>query len=758
MEILALLFVLAIFVSILYERDSKKRSTRARDVSVRIETSDDRSPSKREAYDESKAAWVPPNTRVSVQGREIADGMIYVGSSMRPLSGWGETDPALIDPSLSAKARRTDRAGNHLDYWPSYSEIPRSSRAAYLDWLADGRRDPDIDIGYVFLFFYGLERRVLVDAPQAQTAAEEVPAILREVQQLRKVYAERNRSFNKYSGSFLEYARMAHGVSDDASRPSQWTSADGRRLSLDGKIALARKIEWGEPIPPDWALEWFRAERSRELRTPGTRCPEEFDRLFQIRYEERFGAGLVAEPHGKPFSVEYSPATRSIRERVQEGPDGLVDPSTLQKPLNSLSELAEQVEDDLDDYSRWIGRREERGSPAAIGLLPRPIMKDFAGEGARALIERVEQRIEDQEFVRERDHAVMPAGWFVSQWPTKNEEYMTKKEAQAFARFLEGFGLGVEPDIRYTRNPSKRTHVAVFRLPEQREPPGEEFYAARFLLHLAAAVAAADEEVTEEEERHIEGHLEEALDLSPSERARLRAHLTRRLVHPPTLRGVRRRAAELSQRQRHKLARFLVTVAGADGHLDHGEVQVLEKIYEILGLESSAVHTDLHDMSARTPGDRGPVVVLEPDEVEEGYGIPEPRKSESDDEPFQHGVTLDTDRLAAVQAETRAVSQELAAVFASEDGEEDEGDVQPHSIALGMDGLSEDHLTLLDVLVERGSYPRVEFEEIAEEHGLMPGFAIEQINSLALEQCGEPLLEGDDPIELNEYALEELER
>ena len=50
-----------------------------------------------------------------------------------------------------------------MTYWPSYSEISSAARTAYVDWLASGRR-PGAHIGYVFLFFYGIERRVLVDA------------------------------------------------------------------------------------------------------------------------------------------------------------------------------------------------------------------------------------------------------------------------------------------------------------------------------------------------------------------------------------------------------------------------------------------------------------------------------------------------------------------------------------------------------------------------------------------------------------------
>lgn len=88
--------------------------------------------------------------------------MIYVGRGLPPIKEWtAVTEPALIDPALPVDVQRADRDGREMSYWPSYSAISPTCRSAYLDWLAGGRSDPGISIGYVFLFLYGLERRVL---------------------------------------------------------------------------------------------------------------------------------------------------------------------------------------------------------------------------------------------------------------------------------------------------------------------------------------------------------------------------------------------------------------------------------------------------------------------------------------------------------------------------------------------------------------------------------------------------------------------
>jgi len=68
---------------------------------------------------------------------------------------------------------------------------------------------PSADVGYVFLFFYGLERRVLVDAKSDPKAMTEVPAIAAEIESLRSIYS--NRSFQSYTRNFLDYVSTLEG-------------------------------------------------------------------------------------------------------------------------------------------------------------------------------------------------------------------------------------------------------------------------------------------------------------------------------------------------------------------------------------------------------------------------------------------------------------------------------------------------------------------------------------------------------------------
>lgn len=106
------------------------------DVSFEISTSYERSTaSTKELMSQSQSAWVPPGNTVTVGGRTVSSGMIYVGTELQPVDGYQESDPTLLNPNLEVHSRKTDPEGQNLNYWPSYSDITPASRGAYTNYL-----------------------------------------------------------------------------------------------------------------------------------------------------------------------------------------------------------------------------------------------------------------------------------------------------------------------------------------------------------------------------------------------------------------------------------------------------------------------------------------------------------------------------------------------------------------------------------------------------------------------------------------------
>lgn len=77
-----------------------------------------------------------------------------------------------------------------MPYWPHYIEMTPRQRYKYLEWLRDVERP--IDMGYVFIYYYGLERKMLT---------ENFDKAFDEIIKLRNFHT--NKSFLKYSENAL---------------------------------------------------------------------------------------------------------------------------------------------------------------------------------------------------------------------------------------------------------------------------------------------------------------------------------------------------------------------------------------------------------------------------------------------------------------------------------------------------------------------------------------------------------------------------
>jgi uncharacterized tellurite resistance protein B-like protein len=687
--------------------------------------------------------------------------MLYVGQKLAAVSEWRGTEPALINPGLKLATDPTAISYATAGYWPSYSDVSPAFRAKYLRWLAGGRRDPDIDIGCVFLFFYGLERRVLVDLDkELAVAASEVEHIAAEVARLLDLYGK-NGSFQGYASRFLEFVRIRHGAVDlEPEAPP--TERTGYELPLPLRARLGRFALEKQPIPAEWALAWLGLSPQLYLRTPALRCPDEFEIAFRHFYRQRFGDGMLVKPNKTQLSLTYQPASGSFNgATVRLVVADLPDVGVLTAPLDRLKQVADAAAEAINKYSRFVGRNGNGDSLAALNLLPPEMLRRRVRRDPPPLVTDVASAL------RPEGRGVIAARTLVHHWPSAKADKLTRKEAEDVAEFLEKLGIGIAPDARHTGiNFSQSETAALFLLPSQAQEPGPDLGGATLLLTLAAAVAGSDE-IAQREEEEIKRHLESAYSLNEADRVRLRGHLDWLRVCPPSTTGLKKQLEPLTPATRREIARALIAIAGADGHVSPAEVKVLCKLYPLLGFNAQQVYADVHAFAAGAP-----TTVL-PAEPARDYVIP--RLAAVPAAPASPvGFTLDTSRIAAIQNETHEVTRVLASVFADEEPasgspEPDgaatltsaiEAEVEEAPVAVDdrLPGLDAAHSALVRALGDCDEIGAAEFAALADAHGLMAGGAMESINDAAFQLCDEPLLEGGDPIEINPYAREELFR
>ena len=692
--------------------------------------------------------WIPPGRVVDLPGYRLLDGMIYIGQRLETQSGAAE--PSLIDPTLPIDRRHPDWAGDDLFYWPSYDSITPASRAAYLTWLADGRRHPGVPLGYVFLFFYGLERRVVIDAMGGDpTAGGELPVIAEEVRRLVALYGGGN-ALDQYAAEFLDVIALLSG--EPASTPPEYGTGDPWQVPHTLRLGLARFAVEGRPLPADWALSWIWFHPEIYARTPQTRCPQEFAALFGIRYRERYNDGLLLSTDCPTLRIRYSPASKGLLGTDIElygVPDLLREPRTTR----ALKALTDAVTEELDAYSRFLGRYPDQAeSLAAAALLPTELTAS-AGPAAESFLSWARGALGTDASV------VVDGDELIGFWPTTLPARMTKKEVITCAQLLERHGIGIEPDVRLGGPAIASGPVVLFDAGG--DPPrsaGSEYVAATTLLQLAVAVNSADGTVGSSEQQVLLDHLSTALSLTSGEVERLIAHLHWLTATGSKLTGLTKRLRELPDERRQSMADVLVAVAAADGVISPGEVKTLTKIYKLLGLDPDLVYSRLHSQAATMPAaaaaGSGP---------RRRHSRPGVTVIASRAEPDQPGVVeLNPAVLAASAASTAAVSTLLADVFADADEPEPDPKVVQRSGEDNGDtavpGLDAAHGRLYLASVTRPSWSRAEFSELAEQYDLLPDGALDVLNDHAVATCGEPLLEDEGDLVLNAYAVQEIAR
>jgi hypothetical protein len=128
-------------------------------------------------------------------------------------------EPSAISVAVPVAALAPGEVAEPLGYYPTYEGMSRHQRWVYLNWLMDV--DGPVDIGYVFVFYYGLERQLF-----GELADEAVDMILR----LRAHHV--HRSFTRYSSDALLAASLV------ASRPD-WLVRFAETIGSVGDVALS---------------------------------------------------------------------------------------------------------------------------------------------------------------------------------------------------------------------------------------------------------------------------------------------------------------------------------------------------------------------------------------------------------------------------------------------------------------------------------------------------------------------------------------
>lgn len=180
--------------------------------------------SKPRASDRIPARWYPEN------GPKVAGlalhGMIYAGANTQAgmLDRPGVPVVSLVSPTYAVRLPAPGERVPILQHDVTYASMSNTQRGKFLQFLASDMTSADTDdIGYAFLYLYGLERRLVIDVEAGRVSSDERQRICREVLRLDREFRGISESFHEYAVALIVYDGSI--VGDILSRNDQDTDA-----------------------------------------------------------------------------------------------------------------------------------------------------------------------------------------------------------------------------------------------------------------------------------------------------------------------------------------------------------------------------------------------------------------------------------------------------------------------------------------------------------------------------------------------------
>jgi len=682
----------------------------------------------------NKSVWVSVDDHVRAGGLEIKGGFFYFGHKLKSIDGYA-TESSLVDPSLPIEDMPMNYQDESLGYWPSYSSISSRCRGAYLKWLASDRTNPNVPLGYVFIYLYGLERRVVVDNPESNMSgqvikceANELIQIFHEVLRLRDIYGSSS-SFYRYSTNLLELVCI-------------FASRQGKELDLEiedsiisylFRYKVALEVYNDRPLPSSLAFSWINNHPEYRLKTPARRCFPLFKKLFLLKYQQQFGEGLKITPNKTPLRITPVMASKSLRG-IQSIKFDLPDAAIMSGPFKKLLEIAELCNQELEPYIRYLGKAGSTEDDIA-GLL---LLPDLFYESVQ--LERV-VRLKDWLV----DHSVRNSTVEIAAlWqqiglsiPTK----FNKGENDLIVRLMDKLEIGFAPDPRFHHSKIQSEDVITvysFESPESRlKTASKAFNELLLLLKLGAIIARADGSVGDDEREFLLSLLKTDPFISEAERKSLEAFIHWQLVTPSNLSAIKSKLENVPQTEKTAICNVMISLVLADGKVEAKEIEQLESIYVALGLDKSTVSSDIHRVATSKAG-----------------------ISQASD---KHEVELDDVVLMLHESETKDVQAMLHAIFTEDEPATNEVETvvatnvnDNLTPATPMSSLQPQYRELVEKLLERPEWLRKDFKALCDSYSLMVNDVVEVVNDWAYDLVSAPLLEEDHDFKVEQEIADEI--
>lgn len=656
------------------------------------------------------ANWYGQDSAIEIQGYRIINPLIYVNNSSSPSSVCH-----IIPRKLKASNMKCyDRIG----YWPSYSVLNSNQRGVFLKWLSEGKNDSTIDIGYVFIYFYGLEYRVLKEN-------KDLELIGYEIIRLRKYYAS-NRSFQRYSEGLLAYIISNLKNKETAMKIFKMIEPELDKYSIIYSSGLHLKAN--NSISVDELLSLIPTFENVSRSFIPKKVGKYFDQYFKIIAKKEI-AEAIPQIKLKEYKEEYWSASRLVKGTYYyKGLQVIID----RKIQNKLAKKWDQVIEAFRPYSRKLTKHD---SKEIFNLLPEELK--------RIIVHPLKDKLKEIEV--NLIGRVVTVSEIATYLGMEVKEKLKHTECKELIDTLLHSNIIIEPNAVYFKeNYKKDDLVLLSKVKNASMLDTNNYKLAALMTDLGVDLAYADNDYSDEEAQQIYTAIGSTFLYTALEYEHLKLRIELYKTRKPKVFNIFKKISKtLDVNSLKFLSSYLVGIVLADGHFTKEEDKKIRTILSKLGLGEAYI-ADIYDQFGINEAFKNVELKTPPVDLQNGSLIPEKQE-----------IKLDQQKLDQIKLDTEQVKLVLSEIIAEKEVESDISIVQKSDEI--EEKLDKQHFLFLRAVIQQDKWDKKILRDKAKEYGFMVNAAISKINEWTEERYGDYLIfENSNDFEIKHSIKEDI--